>query len=88
MTTNFTTGMKLVNGDGMAYILVLKGDTNQDGEINLGDVAVLFQYVTNSNPPEKTEEILKAYDVVESGEVDLGSVAKLFQFVTGYRSSI
>jgi hypothetical protein len=81
------TGMKFVNEGDATYTIVVIGDLNQDGSISLGDVALLFQYVTGTRNFDDRYRLLAA-SVRKKENVTLADVAILFQFATGNRSSI
>ena len=57
------------------------GDVNDDGEINLGDVQLLFMYTRSK--AELTDTGLVASDVNLDGEINLGDVQLLFMHTRG-----
>ena len=80
-TTNIGTGYKLVNPDDTTYTFIIIGDLNQNGQIDLGDVAKLFNYYKNHSMVSDVN-IKKAADITKSGNAypNLGDVAKLFNY--------
>ena len=82
-TVNYIgTGMKLVNPDDATYTIILIGDLNQDSSITLGDVAMLFTYVTQPSSVSLNNYQKKAGDIRKQNAYALGDVAKLFSYVT------
>lgn len=73
------TGMSVVT-NGNTYKVILIGDLNGDGKINVGDVGYLYQYV--QGVVKITDPVvLKAADVRKINNITVSDVAKLYQFV-------
>ena len=75
------TGSIVENG-GEQYRLIIIGDFTGDGNINLGDVAKLYQY-TRGKIDVTDNVYITAAKIRKASTVNLGDVAKLYQFVRG-----
>ena len=78
---NVATGNKLeiYNKEGILdseYIIVVLGDITGTGNINVSDVAKLYQYIKGTIDMEK--EFILASDVVLDNELKVNDVAKLY----------
>ena len=81
---NVATGNKLeiYNKEGILdseYIIVVLGDITGTGNINVSDVAKLYQYIKGTIDMEK--EFILASDVVLDNELKVNDVAKLYQYI-------
>ncbi len=65
--------------------VVLYGDLNGDGEIDITDAGLLIQYCNGMR--ELTEEQLAAADLNDDGEVSLADAALLVQYCNGLINS-
>lgn len=75
------TGTIIENG-GEKYRLIVIGDFTGDGNINLGDVAKLYQY-TRGKIDVTDDVFITSAKIRKSSTINLGDVAKLYQFVRG-----
>lgn len=81
-----TTGSTIINGS-ERYRIVIIGDLNQDGNINVYDVAMLFQHVRNKKRITDAYSF-KAADIRKVNDIRVYDVSKLFQFVRGKIGSL
>ena len=65
--------------------VVLYGDLNGDGEIDITDAGLLIQYCNGMR--ELTEEQLAAADLNDDGEASLADAALLVQYCNGLINS-
>ena len=77
--TGVISGYRVTNAKG--------GDLNQDGNINVYDVAMLFQHVRNKKRITDAYS-LKAADIRKVNDIRVYDVSKLFQFVRGKIGSL
>lgn len=59
----------------------LLGDVNGDGTVNITDMALVYQYLTEQT--EFTDDHKKAADVNQDGAVDVYDLQRLYEAVTG-----
>ena len=64
---------------------VLRGDVNEDGEVNNKDVVILFRYVSSPNKPEVN---IKLYDFNEDGQINNKDVVSLFRYVSSQKGVV
>ncbi len=57
------------------------GDANGDGEIDIGDVVHLINYLFSDGPPLECEPITSCGDVDKNGVVDIGDVIYLINYL-------
>ncbi len=74
--TNVPTGSTVENADGSVGVLV-SGDVNRDGKINLGDVVAILQKVASW----KVDISETAADVDVNGKVNLGDASRTLQYI-------
>ena len=71
------------------YRISVLGDTNGDGNVNVIDVARIFQHYRGKNKIAESEKYyILAGDTVGDDNIKLNDVAKLFQYVRGKISSL
>ena len=80
--TNVATGItfKLVDGDNVLdkVVLVLAGDTNGDGIVNVSDVAYIYMHDNFFDAFELTGAFLLAADINRDGIVNISDVAYIY----------
>ncbi len=74
------TGYKVKTSDSTLSVIVM-GDVTGDGNINLGDVSLLYN--TYKGKVELSGNLLKAGKLTKNSNVTLGDVAKLYNFYKG-----
>lgn len=74
------TKSKLVSGD-VTYTIIVIGDLNGSGTIDLGDVTTLRRIYRGNKIPDEIE--LKAAKIKKQQNVDVGDVTTLFRFYRG-----
>ena len=75
------TGYKIELESGKQYTLVVYGDLNGDGKVNVIDIARLQKVLTKIS--EETELIKIAADLKEDSKLDLNDLARLQKLATG-----
>jgi alpha-tubulin suppressor-like RCC1 family protein len=65
---------------------VMLGDVNGDGELDIGDVNLLYMYVRSK--ATLTGDALLAADVNDDGDIDIGDVNMLYMYIRGKIPSI
>ena len=80
------TGMKLklTSNSTSLYIIIIRGDVNGDGEINIVDYIKLLKHVLNSK--KLTNEYLKAADINKDGMADIVDLIKVQKHVLGAKT--
>ena len=73
------TGMKIV-ANGQEYILVVKGDTNGSGKVDLNDAIRMLQHRAGGTNPQLTGPYLKAAELTTDGQVTLNDVIKVMRY--------
>jgi len=80
--TNVATGItiKLVDGDNVLdkVVLVLAGDTNGDGIVNVSDVAYIYMHDNFFDSFELAGAFLLAADINRDGIVNISDVAYIY----------
>ena len=76
------TGMKLKLSDGREYILIIRGDTNLDGNITLTDLSKLIVHYNEFKGMELTGNALKAADMNFDDKVTLTDVSQMLVLYT------
>lgn len=71
------TGMKLRLSDGRIYTIVVRGDTNMDGQITLTDLSKLILHYNGVKGFELQGEMLKGADMNIDGKISLVDVSQL-----------
>ena len=71
------TGMKLVLSDNTEYILIIRGDTNCDGNVTLTDLSKLVLHYNEMKGFELTGNALKAADLNIDGNISLVDLSQL-----------
>ena len=82
-SNNIATGDKLVNG-GFTYTIVLFGDINRNGSIELGDVSRLYGNVIGTRTLDSITKI--GTDINGNSMTDLSDVSRLYRYVIGNSS--
>ena len=85
MVTNIGTNMSLVNGN-ETYKIIVIGDLNGDGKINVFDVSMLYNYVRGKTSLDKYT--LKAAAIRKQNQIKVADVSKLYSFVRDRISGI
>ena len=85
MVTNIGTNMSLVNGN-ETYKIIVIGDLNGDGKINVFDVSMLYNYVRGKTSLDKYT--LKAAAIRKQDQIKVADVSKLYSFVRDRISGI
>ena len=83
--TNVGTNMSLVNGN-ETYKIIVIGDLNGDGKINVFDVSMLYNYVRGKTNLDKYT--LKAAAIRKQDQIKVADVSKLYSFVRDRISGI
>lgn len=83
--TNIGTNMSLVNGN-ETYKIIVIGDLNGDGKINVFDVSMLYNYVRGKTNLDKYT--LKAAAIRKQDQIKVADVSKLYSFVRDRISGI
>ena len=80
------TGMKLklTSNSTSLYTIIIRGDVNGDGEINIVDYIKLLKHVLNSK--KLTNEYLKAADINKDGMADIVDLIKVQKHVLGAKT--
>lgn len=76
------TGMKLKLSDGREYILIIRGDTNLDGNITITDLSKLIVHYNEFKGMELTGNALKAADMNFDGKITLTDVSQMLVLYT------
>lgn len=79
------TGMYLQNGE-ETYAIVIIGDLNKDGKINVFDVSMLYNYVRGKTELDKYS--LASAHIRKQNEIKVADVSKLYSFVRNRISGI
>ena len=69
--------MKLVLSDNTEYILIIRGDTNCDGNVTLTDLSKLVLHYNEMKGFELTGNALKAADLNIDGNISLVDLSQL-----------
>ena len=77
--------MSLVNGN-ETYKIIVIGDLNGDGKINVFDVSMLYNYVRGKTSLDKYT--LKAAAIRKQNQIKVADVSKLYSFVRDRISGI
>ena len=75
------TGMEVhisLNNETFEYTIVVKGDTNGDGDFNIHDMLQVNKY--RLNKAQLADEYLLAGDVTGDGKVDIYDILKMNKF--------
>lgn len=80
------TGMKLklTSNSTSLYTIIIRGDVNGDGEINIVDYIKLLKHVLNSK--KLTNEYLKAADINKDGMADIVDLIRVQKHVLGAKT--
>ena len=73
------TGMILRDSSGY-YNIIIKGDINGDGQINVVDVSKLYSHIRNTNTMTENY-FLRASDTSDDSMVNIVDVSKLYSFI-------
>lgn len=73
------TGMKIVTNS-LKYILVVKGDVNGSGTVDLNDAIKVLQHRAGGPNPQLTGAYLKAAQLTKEGQVTLNDVIKIMRY--------
>ena len=76
------TGMKLRLSDGREYILIVRGDTNLDGNVTITDLSKMIVHYNEFRGMELTGDALKAADMNFDGNVTLTDVSQMLVLYT------
>lgn len=74
------TSYKLVSG-GVSYTIIVKGDTNCDGTIDMNDVTTIFRIYRNKVSADAF--ISKAADIDQDSSIGFNDATNLFRFYQG-----
>ncbi len=90
-TTNGTTNMTIINGDGSKYTLLIKGDALGTGAIKIGSVGKVYRNFKKTDTDHLWQNALmfKVINVVDRDDVlKINDVGVLYRFFKGTQTSI
>ena len=88
-TTNTTTNMTLVNGDGTRYQILVKGDAVSSGAIKIGSVGKVYRAFKKTDTIYKDPRLFKVVNVFDGDTVlKINDVGNLYRFFKGTKASI
>ena len=79
------TGMKIIAKD-QSYVLVVEGDCNGDGEVNIRDILLVNKHRLNKS--NLIAEFFQAGDVNSDGKLDLKDILKINKYRLGKIDSL
>ena len=74
-TDNIATGDILITSAGDKYTLIVTGDLNKDGKVNLKDLVKIRKYILAGNDLDENEEL--AADCNSDGKINLKDLVKI-----------
>lgn len=71
------TGMKLKLSNDKEYVLIVRGDTNSDGKLNLVDISKLIMHYNEAKGYELTGNAIKGADMNADGIINLVDISQM-----------